>query len=131
MVPGEARAILRCSILPDTNAADFIVELRRAAGDDGLEWSIAANGANAQADGSSGESAPAAALSKAVRSAFAQLWPGTPVLPYLSPSPAGIQALRRHGIAAIGFTPPAAREPAPASGAGSGAQALVKIVNGL
>lgn len=122
-VPEEARAVLRCDILPDATAAEFVEELKLATGDAGLEWIVNEAAPLRTSDAVADDSTGAAEIRKAARAVASQLWPTAPALPTLAPTEVGIGAWKRRGIAAVGFAPP--------PGGGSAGAVLAKIVSSL
>jgi acetylornithine deacetylase/succinyl-diaminopimelate desuccinylase-like protein len=103
-LPAEARANVNCRILPDESATDVARTLGRVVGDPGLE--IVPTDEFGHAEPSPLDGAAAAAI----RKVSAELWPGAPVVPFLSKGATDSRFLRAHGVRAYGLGPIAMTE---------------------
>jgi acetylornithine deacetylase/succinyl-diaminopimelate desuccinylase-like protein len=103
-LPAEARANVNCRILPDESAADVARTLGRVLGDPGLEVVAADEFGHAEPSPLDG------AAAQAIRKVSAQLWPGGPVVPFLSKGATDSRFLRAHGVRAYGLGPIAMTE---------------------
>ena len=105
VIPGEARANLNCRILPGTNLEQFTDMLKRSVGDPDVDIAPALPLAK-PTPGSSIDSP----LYRAIQKVSEKMWPGVPVVPYMSPGGTDSQVLRERGIIAYGVLPFPIRE---------------------
>jgi acetylornithine deacetylase/succinyl-diaminopimelate desuccinylase-like protein len=103
-LPASAVANVNCRLLPDETPEQARRELERILGDPSLQVKDAEHGqAFGRPDGgSSPVDGPGPA---AVRKVIGQMWPGVPVVPFISRGGTDSRRLRAAGIAAYGLVP--------------------------
>jgi len=99
VLPATAEVNLNCRLLPGQDADDFVKSLRQAIGSGPYEFQYTPRAAPPPP--SSTEGAGFILLEQVCR----ELFPGAPVLPYLSPGMSDATRLRRAGIPTYGLLP--------------------------
>ncbi|MEW6268266.1 MAG: M20/M25/M40 family metallo-hydrolase [Thermodesulfobacteriota bacterium] len=98
-LPARASATVNCRILPDETTGDVQRELERILADPKLE--VAATG-----DFGFGEPSPLdGAGPTAIRAVVEQMWPGLPIVPFMSRGATDSRFVRAQGIPAYGMNP--------------------------
>jgi acetylornithine deacetylase/succinyl-diaminopimelate desuccinylase-like protein len=103
-LPAEAQANVNCRILPDEGVEDVRRTLRAVLADPGLEVA-------ASEEFGWGEPSPLVGPGPAaIRAVVGALWPGVPVVPFMSRGATDSRHLRAAGVAAYGLGPIAMTE---------------------
>src|SRR5262245_60655762 len=98
-LPAEARASVNCRILPDETPAQVQATLARVLADPGIEITP-------PEERSVGEPSPLEGPAPAaIAAVVAQMYPGLPVVPFMSRGATDSRFLRAHGIPAYGISP--------------------------
>lgn len=103
-LPAEVRANVNCRILPDETIREVATELVRIIGDPEVEI---------ESDGEFGYAAPSPLDGPgpdAIRAAAEDMWPGLPIVPFMSRGATDSRFLRAKGIPAYGIDPLALTE---------------------
>lgn len=103
-LPSEVQATVNCRILPDETVAQVETELIRVIGDPEIEI---------EADGEFGYAAPSPLDGPgpaAIAAATEQMWPGLPIVPFMSRGATDSRFLRAKGVPAYGIDPIALTE---------------------
>jgi acetylornithine deacetylase/succinyl-diaminopimelate desuccinylase-like protein len=98
-LPAEARANINCRILPDRSAESLHAELIEIIDDPGIEVTPTrefGHGVPSPLDGPGPE---------AIRALAEAMWPGIPVIPFMSRGATDSRFARAHGMAAYGISP--------------------------
>ncbi|MBI3556063.1 MAG: M20/M25/M40 family metallo-hydrolase [Deltaproteobacteria bacterium] len=98
-LPAEAKASLNCRILPDESGEDVQRTLTRLVGDSDVEI---------QPIGVFGKSEPSPVTGVDIdqaRVVIAQMWPGVPIIPFMSLGATDSRYLRQAGTASYGMNP--------------------------
>lgn len=98
-LPAEVSATINCRILPDQSVQDVEAELVRVIGDPEIEIESTMDfgfAAPSPLDGAGPD---------AIRAAAAQMWPGLPIIPFMSRGATDSRFLRAMGIPAYGINP--------------------------
>jgi acetylornithine deacetylase/succinyl-diaminopimelate desuccinylase-like protein len=103
-LPAEAIANVNCRILPDESVEDVRRTLARVLADPALEVRPTSEFGHAEPSPLGG------AASAAIRTVVAAMWPGTPIVPFMSRGATDSRFLRAAGIAAYGISPIAITE---------------------
>jgi acetylornithine deacetylase/succinyl-diaminopimelate desuccinylase-like protein len=103
-LPAEARATLNCRILPDETAQAVEKELRRVIDDAKIEIKPTDELGHGKPSPLEGP-APAA-----IKKITQQMWPGLPIVPFMSRGATDSRFLRARGMVAYGFSPIALSE---------------------
>lgn len=103
-LPAQAKATVNCRILPDETSGQVQERLSRILDDPGILISSLEIGGAGPASPLEGPGP------RAIRRVVAEMFPGVPVIPALSRGASDSRFLRRHGIAAYGFSPIAVAE---------------------
>ncbi len=104
VIPPSAAVVLNCRLLPDQNIDEFVDTLRAWVGPGPYEFEYAARG---------NPPPPSSTQSSGfilIEQVCKQMFPGAPVLPYLSPGASDGTRLRRAGIPTYGLLPFPAKE---------------------
>jgi acetylornithine deacetylase/succinyl-diaminopimelate desuccinylase-like protein len=100
VIPGEARANLNCRLLPGTDVARVGEMLRSSIGDPSVDVAPAM-----EFPPPTPASPTASPLFEAIRSTSAKMFPGVPVVPFMSAGGTDSQVLRKRGITVYGLVP--------------------------
>ncbi len=103
-LPAEATANVNCRILPDESVAAVGATLQRVIGDPAIE-------VRPTQEFGFGEPSPLDGPGpRAIRTVVEEMWPGTPVIPFMSRGATDSRFLRDAGIASYGISPIAITE---------------------
>ena len=100
VIPAEATANLNCRLLPGADLAKLQEMLRRTIGDPDVAVTPAM-----EFPPPASASSSASPLFEAIRKVAARMYPGAPVVPYMSPGGTDSQVLRKRGMIAYGLLP--------------------------
>jgi acetylornithine deacetylase/succinyl-diaminopimelate desuccinylase-like protein len=99
VVPDTAEAFLDCRLLPDTKPEDFLRSLKRAVGDDSIEFQVVYKPEDVPA------SPVDSPLFHALERAIGRQAPGSAVVPTQFPAATDSRFFRAKGVAAYGLVP--------------------------
>ncbi len=105
VIPAEATANLNCRLLPGTDLPGLQEMLQRTIGDPDVTVTPAM-----EFPPPASASSIASPLFEAIRKVAAKMYPGAPVVPYMSPGGTDSQVLRKRGMTAYGLLPSPIRE---------------------
>ncbi|MBM4268320.1 MAG: M20/M25/M40 family metallo-hydrolase [Deltaproteobacteria bacterium] len=98
-LPAEARATINCRILPDETPKDVRAELEKIIDDPGIEIEMSD-------EFGFGEPSPLEGPGpKAIAKVVEEMWPGLPIVPFMSRGATDSRFLRAKGMAAYGIEP--------------------------
>ncbi|HEU5181736.1 MAG TPA: M20/M25/M40 family metallo-hydrolase [Candidatus Polarisedimenticolia bacterium] len=100
VIPAEATGNLNCRLLPGTDLAKLQEMLQRTIGDPDVTVAPAM-----EFPPPASASSTASPLFEAIRKVAAKMYPGAPVVPYMSPGGTDSQGLRKRGMIAYGLLP--------------------------
>lgn len=103
-LPAQASANINCRILPDETSEDVARQLATIFGDPEIEI------APTQEFGHAEPSALDGPVLDATRAVTPEIWPGVPIVPFMSRGATDSRFLRAHGVAAYGLGPIAVTE---------------------